>query len=312
MTDFAHTAILGAGTIGASWAALFLASGRSVAVYDPAASSDIAVRTYIDQAWHTMSDLGLTARGNPDRIAFVNTARDAVEGAGFVQENVPERLPIKHATFAEIEPALASDAIIASSASGLTLGQMQTGWDNPGRFILGHPFNPPHLIPLVEVMGNDQTDPDVVPAAEAFYEDIGKVTIRVKKEFPGHVANRLQAAVWREAIHLVQSGVASVGDVDKAMAAGPGLRWAVMGPTTLFGLGAGSGGLAAFCDHFSDTFNGWWEDLGTPELTPETSQMLVDGLADATNGTSVEQLAAERDAKIVRLQIALAHSGRDA
>jgi 3-hydroxybutyryl-CoA dehydrogenase len=305
MTDITHTAVLGAGTIGASWAALFLASGRSVAVYDPADGAEAAVRAYIAQAWETMSELGMTVRGDPDRITFHPTAAAAVKDAGFVQENVPERLPIKHATFAEIEPALAAGAVVASSASGLTLGQMQGGWRDPSPFILGHPFNPPHLIPLVEVMGNNRTAPGIVEAAEAFYADIGKVTIRVMKEVPGHVANRLQAAVWREAIHLVLSGVASVGDVDKAMSAGPGLRWAAMGPTTLFSLGAGTGGLAAFCDHFADTFNGWWDDLGTPKLTPEVAQALEAGLARATDNASVGELAESRDRMIVVVQKAL-------
>ncbi|MFD1159240.1 3-hydroxyacyl-CoA dehydrogenase NAD-binding domain-containing protein [Roseovarius aestuarii] len=305
MNDTSHTAVLGAGTIGASWTALFLASGRSVAVYDPDPEAESSLRAYIEQAWETMSELGLTDRGNAECVTFYSSAAKAVEGAGFVQENVPERLPIKHTTFAEIEPMLADDAVVASSASGLTLGQMQGGWQNPDRFVLGHPFNPPHLIPLVEVMGNERTADGVVAAAEAFYADIGKVTIRVNKEVPGHVANRLQAAIWREAIHLVQSGVASVGDVDKAVSAGPGLRWAAMGPTTLFSLGAGPGGLPAFCDHFADTFNGWWDDLGTPKLTPEVAEMLAEGLAEATGGAPVDRLAAQRDAKIVKLQRAL-------
>ena len=302
MTDTSHSAVLGAGVIGASWAALFLASGRSVAVFDPDDAAERNVRSYLDRAWPAMTELGLTDRGTPDRISFHNSASDAVAGAGFIQENVPERLPIKHAVYAQIEPVLDKNAIVASSASGLTLGQMQGGWSDPGCFVLGHPFNPPHLIPLVEVMGNERTAPGVVSRAEAFYSDIGKITIRVQKEVPGHVANRLQAAVWREAIHLIQSGVASVGDVDKAMTAGPGLRWAAMGPTTLFGLGAGPGGLAAFCDHFADTFNGWWEDLGTPQLDPETAQMLTEGLAEATQGRSVEEMAAQRDSMIVALQ----------
>lgn len=300
-----HTAVLGAGVIGASWAALFLASGRSVTVFDPAADAETNVRAYVEQAWPTMDVLGLTERGDPDRVMFAKSAAEAVEGAGFVQENVPERVAIKHATFAEIEPMLAKGAVVASSASGLTLGQMQIGWSDPARFILGHPFNPPHLIPLVEVMGNACTDADVIPKAEAFYADIGKVTIRVNKEVPGHVANRLQAAVWREAIHLVQSGVASVGDVDKAMSAGPGLRWATMGPTALFSLGAGPGGLAAFCDHFAETFNGWWADLGDPTLDADTAQMLVEGLEEATGGQSVEALSQQRDAMILGLLQAL-------
>lgn len=307
--DISHAAVLGAGTIGASWTALFLASGRSVAVYDPAGDAEARVCAHVERAWPVMDELGLTERGDPGRVSFHRSAAAAVDGAGFVQENVPERLAVKHATFAEIEPALADDAIVASSASGLTLGQMQGGWRDPAGFILGHPFNPPHLIPLVECMANARTRPGVLEAAEAFYADLGKVTIRVNKEVPGHVANRLQAAVWREAIHLVKSGVASVGDVDRAMSAGPGLRWAVMGPTTLFGLGAGEGGLRAFCEHFADTFNGWWDDLGTPRLDQETIDMLVEGLNAATGGESVEAQSRRRDAMIVALRKALSEGG---
>ena len=305
MADASHTACLGGGVIGASWTALFLASGRSVAVYDPAEGAEAALRDYVARAWPTMERLGLTERGDPEKVTFCASAKDAVEGAGFVQENVPERLAIKHSVYAEIEPALRADAVVASSASGLTLGQMQEGWSDPKRFVLGHPFNPPHLIPLVEVMGNERTAEGVVGAAEAFYADVGKITIRVNKEVPGHVANRLQAAVWREAIHLVLEGVASVGDVDRAMWAGPGLRWAAMGPTQLFGLGAGDGGLQAFCDHFTDTFNGWWDGLGTPQLDDDTAAQLVAGLAEATGGASVPDQAAQRDAMIEAILQAL-------
>ena len=306
MNDVTQCAVLGAGVIGASWTALFLASGRSVAVYDPVEGAEDAVRAYVERAWPTMDALGLTERGDPGRVTFHGSAAEAVRGAGFVQENVPERVAVKHATFAEIEPVLAPGAVVASSASGLTLGQMQAGWRAPGRFILGHPFNPPHLIPLVELMANERTEAGVLEAAEAFYADVGKVTIRVKREVPGHVANRLQAAVWREAIHLVQSGVASVGDVDKAMSAGPGLRWAAMGPTALFGLGAGVGGLQAFCDHFAETFNGWWQDMGEPVLDEATVALLVEGLEEANAGQSVEELSARRDAMILAMRQALA------
>lgn len=299
--EVAHTAVLGAGVIGASWTALFLASGRSVAVYDPAAEAEDMVRHYIDTAWPTLTELGLTAYGTPDAIRFHRSAAAAVEGATFIQESVPERLPIKHALFSEIEGAMTPDAIIASSASGLTLGQMQPGFADPSRLVLGHPFNPPHLVPLVEVMGNDATAPGVAEAAARFYEAVGKVTIRVNREVPGHVANRLQAAVWREAIHLVQSGVASVGDVDKAMYAGPGLRWAAMGPSTLFSLGAGPGGMQAFCDHFRETFNGWWDDLGTPYLDDETIPMMVSGVTEATGGASHSDLSARRDEMITAM-----------
>lgn len=305
MANFERTACLGAGVIGASWTALFLASGRSVAVYDPAPEAEKRVQDYITRAWPVMEALGLTERGDPEAVTFHLDASEATRNADFIQESVPERIAIKHGLFAEIEPHLKVDAVLASSASGLTLGQMQAGWKNPSRMILGHPFNPPHLIPLVEIMGNEHTTEGVIDAAEEFYADIGKTTIRVQKEVPGHVANRLQAAVWREAIHLVQSGVASVADVDKAMSAGPGLRWAAMGPTMLFNLGAGPGGLAAFCDHFSDTFNGWWDDLGAPVLDNGTADMLVEGIKEATKGRSVEDLSAERDRMILAMQQAL-------
>ncbi len=302
MRESSHTAVLGAGVIGASWAALFLASGRSVAVYDPNPEAERLVRDYVETAWPTMTELGLTARGTPDAVSFHANAAEAVDGAGFIQESVPERLPIKHALYAGIEGAMAPGAVLASSASGLTLSQMQGGWGDPSRMILGHPFNPPHLIPLVEVVANERTAPGVLERAEAFYADIGKVTIRLEKEVPGHVANRLQAAVWREAIHLVMEGVASVGDVDKAVWAGPGLRWAAMGPTALFNLGAGPGGLRAFCDHFSDTFNGWWDDLGAPSLTPEVAETLIAGIDAANGGRSQAELAAERDALLTAIR----------
>lgn len=300
--EFQHTACLGGGVIGASWAALFLASGRSVAMFDPAPTVEATVRDYVETAWPTLTELGLTKNGSPDAIRFCPRAAEAVDSADFVQENVPERIAIKHATYAEIEPVLKPDAVVASSASGLTLSQMQNGWVDPARFVLGHPFNPPHLIPLVEIMGNDKTDADAVDTAERFYTAVGKITIRIKKEKPGHVANRLQAALWREAISLVMDGVASVEDVDKAVWAGPGLRWAAMGPTMLFNLGAGEGGLRAFCDHFADTFNGWWDDLGLIHLDEVVAQKLITGVCEAAQGQSPAELSVKRDALILAMQ----------
>jgi len=305
MNDFKQTAILGAGVIGASWAALFLASGKQVALYDITKDAEKNVRDYIDKVWPSLVELNAVKNANPDNIRFCRTACEAVEGADFIQENIPERLNLKHALYAQIEPALLANAIVATSASGLTLTEMQKGWQNPARFVLGHPFNPPHLIPLVEVMGNQYTDTDAVSGAEKFYKQIGKVTIRVNKEVPGHVANRLQAAVWREAIYLVKSGVASVEDVDKAMWAGPGLRWAVMGPTLLFHLGAGKGGLAEFCERYSDSFNRWWDDLGTLHLDEGIADKLVEGITQATGNCPTDELSAYRDALIVSIQKAM-------
>ncbi len=302
-----RVAVLGAGLIGRSWTALFLAAGHDVAIYDPADNVEDLVREGIDSAWPMLQRLGLTTEERPTAtLTFYADPSKAVKGAAFIQESVPERIGIKRALYALIEPAVASDAIVASSASGLTLSELQSGWQDASRLVLGHPFNPPHLIPLVEVMGNERTAPGVVDTARAFYESVGKVTIEVKREMPGHVANRLQAALWREAIHLVNEGVASVADVDTAIASGPGLRWAVMGPTTLFHLGGDEEGLQTFCDRYTDSFNRWWDDLGDPRLDAETTERLVQGVADAGLAGRVDELSEVRDERLAEV-IAATH-----
>jgi carnitine 3-dehydrogenase len=294
-----RVAVVGAGVIGASWATLFLAAGLEVDVFDPAPDTESAVRGYIARAWPAMETLGRAAKGDPDAIRFHGSAGDAVAGAPFVQESVPERLPVKLATYAEIEPRLAPGAIVATSTSGLMLSELQTGWRDPSRLVLAHPFNPPHLIPLVELYVNDRTAPGVLETAEAFYQGLGKETIRLMREVPGHVANRLQAALWREAIHLATTGVASVGDIDKAISAGPGIRWAALGPSTLFSLAAGEGGMRAFCERFADSFHRWWPDLGTPRITEDVVRQLVDGLAEEWKGQSLSDIEERRDALIL-------------
>lgn len=300
-----HVAALGGGLIGRSWTALFLAAGRSVTVYDPDPATERRVKEAVESAWPVLTSLGLAAHRSGE-LTFCDDPREAVDGADFVQESIPERLTLKHELYAAVEPALGADTVIASSASGLILGELQKGWQDPSHLILGHPFNPPHLIPLVEVMGNEYTAAGVVDRARGFYESVGKVTIEVKREVPGHVANRLQAALWREAIHLVNEGVASVEDIDKAVSSGPGLRWAVMGPTLLFHLGGDDGGLAAFCERYADSFNRWWDDLGQPHLDDATTKRLVDGLASGPATHSVEELTARRD-EVLTAVVAATH-----
>ncbi len=305
-----HVAALGGGLIGRSWTALFLASGRSVTVYDPDPATESRVNETVESAWPVLKSLGLVT-GDRGELVISDDPREAVDGADFVQESIPEQVALKHALYAAIEPALGAATVVASSASGLTLSELQGGWQDPGRLVLGHPFNPPHLIPLVEVMGNHRTAPGVVGRARAFYEAVGKVTIEVKREVPGHVANRLQAALWREAIHLVNEGVASVEDVDTAVSSGPGLRWAVMGPNLLFHLGGDDGGLAAFYERYGDSFNRWWDDLGQPHLDDEIARRLVDGLRAGKAAThSIEELAAQRDALLTAV-VSATHSHPD-
>ena len=298
MTEITTTAVLGAGVIGASWTALFAAAGMDVRVFDVSPTAEADVNAYVDEAWPTLLELGLAQPGRKGTISFHASAAEAVSTAQFIQENVPERIELKHKIFAEIEDHLLPEAVVSSSASGLMVSEMQEGWKNPSRFILGHPFNPPHLIPLVELLGNEKTDEDALVVAEAFFAAVGKVTIRVQREVPGHVANRLQAALWREAIHLVETGVASVEDVDKAVWAGPGLRWAAMGPHMLFNLGAGPGGMEEFCNRYTPSFHRWWDDLGNTRLSEPLAKELAKGVAEEAGGQSLGELSRERDALI--------------
>ena len=310
MKKLGHVAVLGTGVIGASWAALFLAAGKRVVVHDPDNRSMDRLNAFVARVWPDLRELDIFSGRTPGKIEFGGSAVEAVEGADFIQESVPEKLEVKHRLYAEIEPYLGQETVLASSASGLMLSELQEAWTDPSRIVLGHPFNPPHLIPLVEVFGNERTGKGVVEAAETFYASIGKTTIRLRREVPGHVANRMQAAIWREAIHLAREGVASVEDIDRAISAGPGLRWAVMGPTTLFHLAGGEGGIGEFCNRYGPSFQRWWKDLGNPEFDDETKRIVVEGLQAARNPNAIEDLADERDRKLLAVLKSIGAAGR--
>lgn len=302
------TAVLGAGTIGASWAALFLAAGHEVHVYDVSDSTQSFVAGYIRNAWPYLQALNLAPAGEPLKAIFYASPERAVAQADLVQESVPERLGIKQELFRRIEPHLKMEAIVASSASGLLVQEMQEGFEDPSRFLLAHPFNPPHLIPLVELLGNDRTADGVLDKAQSFYESCGKVVIRLRKEVPGHVANRLQAALWREAVSLVTEGVASVGDIDKAVSSGPGLRWAVMGPHMLFSLASGGLGMEGFIDRYGDSLHRWWKTMAEVTLSPDIGRLLAAGVRAEEAGRNYVELTSERDRAIVAVLRALART----
>lgn len=301
----ATVAVIGAGTIGASWTSWFLARGSAVRVSDPDPRRDAFVRGYVTAAWPALSRIGAArdaeAGAGLARLSFHAEVEGAVEGADFVQENASERLDLKQSLLARIDAGLAPDRVIASSTSGFGASALQRDMAHPGRLVIGHPFNPPHLIPLVEVVSGERTEEEAVAWALAFYRAVGKRPIRVRTEVPGHLANRLQAALWREAVHLVAEGVASVEDVDAAIAYGPGLRWALMGPHLTFHLGGGEGGMRHFVDHLGPPMEGWWASLGRPHLTPEVKDMLVAGVADEAAGRSFETLVSERDRRLLDL-----------
>lgn len=294
-----HVAVLGTGTIGASWAAYFLSRGLSVAASDPAPHAEGFLRRFVENAWPTLERLGLHADADPSRLCFTADPVAAVEGVGWVQENGPERIDLKVALFEQISAVLPPETLIASSSSTLLPTAMQARTHHPERLVLGHPFNPPHLIPLVEVVGGTETSPEAVDRAMRFYAAIGKHPIRLMKEMPGHVSNRLQAAIWREAAYLVEQGVVSVADVDAAVSQGPGLRWAIMGPIMTYHLGGGAGGLRYLMDHIGVAK--LWPDLGTPEMTPGFEQALIDGVAAEADGKPIPEMAAERDRKLVAI-----------
>jgi carnitine 3-dehydrogenase len=309
-TAVKRAAILGAGTIGASWTAWFMSRGMEVQVWDPRPKAADYVRRYVADAWPAMARLGMAEAASPDTWRFCATTEDAVADVDFVQENAPERMPVKRELYGRIDAVLRADAVLASSTSGLIMSDMQAGFRSAARFAVGHPFNPPHLIPLVEVVGGTTASPEAVAAAVAFYRAIGKHPITLMKEVPGHLANRLQAALWREAVHMVAEGVATVADVDAAISEGPGLRWALMGPHTTFHLAGGEGGYTQFMHHLMPAVTSWWESLGDPVMTPALQQALIAGVAEATGGRSIPDLAAERDAALTRLLAARADRGR--
>lgn len=294
-----RVALVGTGLIGSGWAAHFLAHGLDVVATDPGPGAEDALRRQVDLVWPLLAQLGLQPGADRARLKFTANLEEAVAHADFVQESGPERIELKTALFARLDAATAPRAILASSSSGLTMTAIQAECRHPERCVIGHPFNPPYLVPLVEVVGGRRTADEAIERALAFYQSCGKHPIRLRKEVAGHVANRLQAALWREALHLVAEDVVSVADVDAAVREGPGLRWSIMGPNQTFHLGGGRGGIRHFLDHLAGPFARWWQDLGRPEFTPELRSKLITGLAEVAGDRPIEELAGERDRLLV-------------
>src|SRR5271156_6065384 len=297
-----HVAIIGTGVIGASWSALFLAKGLEVTATDVAPNAEAALRRFVDAAWPALKRLGLAAGASQSNLKFNAVLAEAVAGADLVQENGPERIDFKKKLYGELDELLAPDVIIASSSSGLTMSEIQSGAaSHPERCVIAHPFNPPHLIPLVEIVGGAKTSEATIRRAAEFYTSIGQRTVRLNKEMPGHVANRLQAALAREVYYLVADGVVSAADVDTALCWGPGLRWGVMGNMMLNHLGGGPGGIEHFFQQFTGPMAAWWKTLGSPVLTPEVQKKLIDSVHAEVGSRSIDDLAAERDAVLLGL-----------
>jgi 3-hydroxyacyl-CoA dehydrogenase len=294
-------AIVGTGVIGASWAALFLAHGLEVIATDPAPNAEENLREYVDSAWPALEQLGLSPGASKKRLSFTTKLSDALEGVDLVQENGPERPDFKIKLFADMDALTPETTILASSSSGIPIGVSQSSCKHPERCVIGHPFNPPHLIPLVEVVGSEKTSSATIERAIAFYASIGKRPIHVRKEVVGHVANRLQAALYREVVYLIEQDVLSVSDADAAVSWGPGLRWGVMGPNLLFHLAGGQGGIHHFMEHLAGPMATWWKDLGNPEFTPDLKEKISQGVLAEAGKQSISDLAEERDRALLGL-----------
>jgi len=304
-------AIIGTGVIGASWTSLFLAKGLEVVATDVAPNAETSLRRFVKAAWPALERLGLAPGASQSRLTFTGDMPTAVAGADLVQENGPERIDFKKKLYRQLDELLPADVIIASSSSGLTMSEIQSDCRlHPERCVIGHPFNPPHLIPLVEIVGGGKTSEATIQRASEFYTSLGKQTVRLRKEVPGHVANRLQAALAREVYYLVAEDVVSVTDVDKALCWGPGLRWGIMGQVLLNHLGGGQGGIEHFFAQFTGPMTAWWKVLGSPVLTPEVQKKLIDGVHAEAGSRSIDELEAKRDEILLGLLELRLHSER--
>lgn len=288
--------VVGTGAIGVSWVVLGLEHGLDVIAWDPAEGAEERLRAQVP-----VDRLGLRF-GREGSLRFADSLEEVGAAADLVLESGPERLEVKREIFAALDAAAAPDVLLTSSSSGLMPSTFQDACPrHPERVLVAHPFNPPHLVPLVEVVGGSATSAEAVDAALETLRHLGKRPIHIRREVPGHVANRLQAALWREAYHLVDQGIVSVADIDTAIADGPGLRWSLLGPFATQHLSGGPGGLGHVLEHLGPPMVEWWDDLGHPKLTAGLVEKLVDGVAEELDGTSAEDLVARRDQALRRL-----------
>jgi 3-hydroxyacyl-CoA dehydrogenase len=294
-------AIVGTGVIGASWAAQYLARGFDVVATDPGPDAEAKLRKYVDDAWAALTAIGLAQGASRERLSFTTDMAQALSQADLVQENGPERPDFKMKLFADMDAATPPDSLIASSSSGITPSVMQSQCKRPERILVGHPFNPPHLIPLVEVVGGTATSAGALQQAMRFYASIGKKPILLRKEMPGHVANRLQLALYREVLYLVEQDVLSVADADAAVSWGPGLRWALMGPSLQYHVSGGAGGIQHFLEGVFEGLLPVFKTLGDPKITSELKSRLADGTLKEAGSRSIEQLTKGENEQLVAL-----------
>lgn len=306
LNSYRRAAIIGGGVIGVSWAGLFLARGIDVVISDPRADIEDLVRTGLAEITPALAELGLPTEHLTDGLSFEADLATAVARADVVQENGPERLELKQEIWRTIEDAAPAHALLATSTSGIPASAIAEAMHQPERLVVGHPFNPPHLVPLVEIVPGEKTSAETVERARAFYAALGKKPQVLRKEVPGFVANRLQSALFRECVHLVAEGVVTEAELDEIVTSSIGLRWAVAGPFRTFHLGGGPGGLPHFIEHLGRAMeDSMWPALGSPTFDEATVTTLVEQAGDAFGAGTVDELAAERDRAQITLMRAL-------
>ncbi|MFL9865506.1 L-carnitine dehydrogenase [Paraburkholderia fungorum] len=295
IVDIKTFAAIGAGVIGSGWVARALAHGLDVVAWDPARGAEKQLRENVANAWPALERVGLAEGATPARLRFVDTIEACVEQADFIQESAPEREELKLALHEQISRAAKPDAIIASSTSGLLPSDFYARAVNPQRCIVGHPFNPVYLLPLVEVLGGEQTAPATIDAAMQVYRSLSMRPLLVRKEVPGFIADRLLEALWREALHLVNEGVATTGEIDDAIRFGAGIRWSFMGTFLTYTLAGGDAGMRHFMQQFGPALELPWTKLVAPRLTDELIDRVVNGTSEQVGPRSIKQLERYRD-----------------
>jgi ketoreductase RED1 len=300
--------VIGGGVIGASWAALFLVNGLKVVLSDPDAAIGNQVRGIIQAALPALQALGYEVLDAMRQLSFQSDTAKAVAQADVVQECGPETVTFKRALWKTVEAAAPKDALLCSSSSTIPASVQYTEMVDRSRLLIGHPFNPPHLMPLVEVVPSPETQADIVARALSFYRSVGKVALEIKKEIPGFVANRLQAAIFQEAVYLVAEGVVTLDQLDDIVTSSLGIRWATSGPFLSFHLGGGLGGLAHFIDHLGPAMEAAWGHLGKARLDGVTKTLLLHQLAESYGAGSFPHLAEVRDSKEVAVIRGLAQA----
>ncbi|MBV4506549.1 L-carnitine dehydrogenase [Pseudomonas sp. BW13M1] len=295
ITEIKTFAALGSGVIGSGWVARALAHGLDVVAWDPAPGAETALRKRIANAWPALQKQGLAPGASQDRLSFVATIEECVRDADFIQESAPERLDLKLDLHAKISAAAKPNAIIGSSTSGLLPSEFYESASHPERCVVGHPFNPVYLLPLVEIVGGRNTSPDAIEAARTIYTALGMRPLHVRKEVPGFIADRLLEALWREALHLVNDGVASTGEIDDAIRFGAGLRWSFMGTFLTYTLAGGDAGMRHFMAQFGPALKLPWTYLPAPELTDKLIDDVVEGTSEQLGERSIAALERYRD-----------------